>query len=78
MTKIKFECNDGDDCVYEIEDDLVDKNIEAELETAKYEYMRNGIHYDYIDGVDSDGCPYTEIWECGGDRYTRWTVLNNQ
>ena len=74
MVKIKYETNEGS-CIYEIENNLIEENIEAELETAKHEYMRHGIDYDYTDGIDSEGYPYTEIWECDGDGWIRWTVL---
>jgi hypothetical protein len=79
MARIRLDSNTGvDDCIYEIEDNLIDENIEAELNTVKNEYVRNCIDYDYQDGIDADGNRYTEIWECGGDNYTRWTVLNGK
>ena len=42
MAKIKLSTNAGsDDCIYEVEDSLIDENIDAELETVKHEYCRH-------------------------------------
>ena len=79
MARIRLSSNEGvDDCVYEVEDRLIDENIEAELETMKHEYGKNGIDFDYADGVDEEGNRYTEIWVCGEDEYTKWTVLDGK
>lgn len=76
MRKIKYESNTGcDDCIFEVEANQVESCIEAELETAKKDFQRDGVQYrvDYF--VDNNGNSYTEIWEPGGNRYIRWTRL---
>ena len=46
----------------------------AELETAKHEFVRNCMDYDYADFPDMDGKRCTEIWTKNGN-YIRWTEL---
>lgn len=75
MAEIRYEDNyGGDDCIIELDTDQVESCIEAELETAKRGFMKDGLDYDYADFMDDEGHKYTEIWADNGC-YVRWTRL---
>lgn len=80
MAKIKYESgnnemeNATESIIFDIEDELVESCIEAELETAKREFIRNCEDYDYADYPSEDGKLCTEIWNCNGN-WIRWTEL---
>ena len=80
MAKIKYESGNSktgevsEETIFEVENDKVEDCIEAELETAKHELVRNCMDYDYADFPDMDGKRCTEIWTESGN-YIRWTEL---
>ena len=75
MKKIKYENHAGECCVFEVEDELVETCIQAELETAKLEFRKMNLNYKMENKVDSEGHLRTTIYDTDGGRFVRWTRL---
>ena len=74
MKKIKYETHTGENCTFEVENELVETCIQAELETAKLEFKKMNLNYQTENSMDTEGHPCTTIRDTGG-RFVRWTRL---
>ena len=75
MKKIKYENHAGECCVFEVEDELVETCIQAELETTKLEFQKMNLNYKKENKVDTEGHLRTTIHDTDGGRFVRWTQL---
>ena len=75
MKKIKYETHAGECCIFEVEDELVETCIQAELETAKLEFRKMNLNYKIENSMDTEGHLRTTIHDTDGGRFVRWTRL---
>ena len=75
MKKIKYETHTGEECIFEVENDLVEECITAELETAKVEFKKMNLKYLTEETMDAEGHICTTILDPNSGRFVRWTRL---